>query len=127
MIDDRARRVHVETDDSQKYLVFADAPRLERVIANLLTNALKYSAGDADVNVRLARKDDDVELSVIDRGIGIPPESVRRLFERYYRTTPGRARASGLGLGLYIARLIVELHGGRIEVASEVGEGRRSL
>ena len=60
---------------------------------------------------------------MIDRGIGIAPESVKMLFDRYYRTTAGKARASGLGLGLYIARLIVEAHGGRIDVSSEVGKG----
>ena len=60
---------------------------------------------------------------MIDHGIGIPPESVKRLFERYYRTNVGKARAEGLGLGLYIARMIVEAHGGRIDVSSEVGKG----
>jgi len=123
MDDARARRVTVETDDAPLYVVHADAARLERVVANLVTNALKYSAEDAPVSVRLARKESDVVLEVIDRGIGIAPESVKRLFERYYRAPGGKARASGLGLGLYIARLIVEAHGGRIDVSSEVGKG----
>jgi len=100
-----------------------NASRLERVVANFVTNALKYSAEDAPVSVRLARRGSDVSLEVIDRGIGIAPESVNRLFERYYRAPGGKARASGLGLGLYIARLIVEAHGGRIDVSSEVGKG----
>ena len=60
-------------------------------------------------------------LEVIDRGIGIALESVKQLFERYYRAPGGKARASGLGL--YIARLIVEAHGGRTDVSSEVGKG----
>jgi len=89
-----------------------DASRLERVIANLLTNALKYSADDAPVTVRLTRRTGSIELDVIDRGIGIAPESLNRLFERYFRTAAGKAHASGLGLGLYIARLIAEAHGG---------------
>ncbi len=72
---------------------------------------------------RVLRKGGDVELDVVDRGIGIPSESVEMLFDRYYRTKAGKARASGLGLGLYIARLLVEAHGGRIEVSSEVGKG----
>jgi PAS domain S-box-containing protein len=123
MDDARARRITIETDDSSSYVVFADAARLERVIANLLTNALKYSAEDAPVTARLARKESSVALEVIDRGIGIAPESVGMLFDRYYRARGGKARASGLGLGLYIARLIVESHGGRIDVSSEVGRG----
>jgi NtrC-family two-component system sensor histidine kinase KinB len=123
MEDARAQRITIETDDASPYVVLADASELERVVLNLLSNALKYSAEDAPVNVRLAHKGSDVQLNVIDRGIGIAPENLKRVFDRYYRTTAGKARASGLGLGLYIARLIVEAHGGRIDVSSEVGKG----
>jgi NtrC-family two-component system sensor histidine kinase KinB len=123
MDDVRARRITIEADIATPYVVLADASRLERVVENLLTNALKYSAEDSAVIARVVRKGSDVELDVIDRGIGIPSESVEVLFDRYYRTKAGKARASGLGLGLYIARLLVEAHGGRIEVSSEVGKG----
>ena len=119
----RARRITIEAEGASPYLALGDASRLERVIANLLTNALKYSADDAPVTVRLMRRTGSIELDVIDRGIGIAPESLNRLFERYFRTAAGKAHASGLGLGLYIARLIAEAHGGRIEVSSEVGKG----
>lgn len=119
----RAQRISIETDDGSPHVVLADVSRLERVVANLLTNALKYSGEDAPVTVRVARTGTTVELEVVDRGIGIEPESVKRLFERYYRTPTGKVHASGLGLGLYIARLIVEAHGGRIQVSSEVGKG----
>ena len=121
--DARARRVTMETEDASPYIVLADASRLERVIANLLTNALKYSGEGTSVTTRLSRNGTTVEFAVVDRGIGIEPESVKRLFERYYRTPTGKVRASGLGLGLYIARLIVEAHGGRIEVSSTLGKG----
>lgn len=120
--DARVRRISVEADDTSSFVVFADAS-LERVVANLLTNALKYSADDAPVVARLSRKGDIVQLDVIDRGIGIASESAKLLFDRYYRTRPGKERARGLGLGLYIARLIVEAHGGGIDVVSEVGKG----
>lgn len=93
------------------------------MIANLLTNALKYSAEDSPVVVRLKRRENAVELEVIDRGIGIAPDSIKKLFDRYYRTAAGKANASGLGLGLYIVRLTVEGYGGRIGVFSEVGKG----
>jgi PAS domain S-box-containing protein len=121
----RTGRITLETADARaaSYAVFADASRLERVITNLLTNALKYSAEDTPVTVRFAQKGNEVTLDVIDRGIGIPAENVKRLFDRYYRTTAGKARAGGLGLGLYIARLVIEAHGGRIDVSSEVGRG----
>ncbi len=117
-----ASRVTVESDGAS-FGVLGDPGRLERVIANLLTNALKYSAADAPVKVRLARRDGFVELAVTDQGIGIAPEHQHNLFERFYRTAAGRARASGLGLGLYIARLIIEAHGGRIDVSSQLGAG----
>jgi PAS domain S-box-containing protein len=125
MDDARARRVTIDADDASPYVVLGDASRLERVVANLLTNALKYSAEDAPVNVHLGRSGGAVVLDVIDRGIGIEPENVKRLFDRYYRTTMGEAQASGSGLGLYITRMIVEAHHGRIEVTSEVGKGSR--
>ncbi|HSY24460.1 MAG TPA: ATP-binding protein [Polyangiaceae bacterium] len=121
--DARARRITIETDDASPHVVLADVARLERVVANLLTNALKYSTDPAPVTVRVIRDGTMVELEVTDRGIGIEPESVDRLFERYYRTGAGKVQASGLGLGLYIARLIVEAHGGRIQVESEIGTG----
>jgi signal transduction histidine kinase len=121
--EDRARRITITTDKASRYTVLADGPRLERVINNLLTNALKYSAENAPVLIRIAQTDSGIELDIVDRGIGIAPESIKRLFDRYYRTPGGKARASGLGLGLYIARLIVEAHGGRIGVHSVVGEG----
>jgi two-component system, OmpR family, phosphate regulon sensor histidine kinase PhoR len=122
--DVRMHRVSIETDDgASTHVVLGDASRLERVVANLVTNALKYSAEEAPVTVRLDRKDGNVVLEVADRGIGIAPASVKRLFDRYYRTPAGKTRASGLGLGLYIARLIAELHGGRIELSSEIDKG----
>jgi two-component system, NtrC family, sensor histidine kinase KinB len=119
----QARRIAIEAEDESPYLVFADAPRLERCVVNLITNALKYSAEDSPVRIRLSRDRSCVVLDVIDRGIGIAPETAKRLFDRYYRSAGGKAHTEGLGLGLYIARLIVEAHGGRIEVLSEIGKG----
>jgi signal transduction histidine kinase len=123
--DARARRVDVESLGASSHVVLGDAVQLERVVVNLFTNALKYSAEDARVIARLQRTHDEVVLEVVDRGIGIGPGDLAMLFERYYRTTPGKARASGLGLGLYIARHVVEAHGGRISVTSVVGAGSR--
>lgn len=117
-----AQRLVIE-GGATSYPVVADVPRLQRCIVNLLSNALKYSSTTNPVVIRLARAGRQVELDVVDCGIGIPAADVERVFERHYRTAAGRAKASGLGLGLYITRLIVEAHGGRIDVLSAVGKG----
>ncbi|MFL5347614.1 MAG: ATP-binding protein [Hyalangium sp.] len=100
----------------------ADAPRLERVLVNLLTNALKYSAPEAPVVVRLEQEGGQVRISVKDQGQGLHPEEAARLFTKYYRTHEGK-RLEGVGLGLYISRLIIEAHGGHISVESTPGQG----
>lgn len=102
--------------------VSVDPQRLERVVVNLLTNALKYSPAGTPIELRLEQTREAVELSVQDHGLGLLPEDAVRLFQKYYRTKEGR-RAKGAGLGLYICRLIAEAHGGTIRVASEPGHG----
>lgn len=105
-------------------MVSADPERIERVLTNLLTNALKYSPQETPVVVGVERELDAAVVSVADQGAGIAPEEMPRLFQRFTRGRAGpKADVSGLGLGLYIARLMVEAHGGRIRVTSEVGKG----
>ena len=103
--------------------VHADPDRLERILFNLISNALKYSPPDTEVTVGAARQDAEVVISVTDRGPGIPPEEQARLFQRYGRTEAGRQRGESVGLGLYITRQLVEAHGGRIWVESQPGRG----
>jgi signal transduction histidine kinase len=98
-----------------------DRSRIEQVLTNLLSNALKYGAG-RPVDVRLEEGPDRVKVSVEDHGIGIAAEDQVHLFERFHRA-PAARRHGGLGLGLYIARQIVEAHGGAIAVQSRVGSG----
>lgn len=120
MHPERAVRAHVDGT----YFVRGDAARLKQVFDNLLRNAIKYDPAEGSIDVRVERVDECVRVSFIDRGIGIPPEDLPRLFERFARAANARrAKISGTGLGLFIARMIVERHGGRIEVSSTVGEG----
>jgi len=102
--------------------ISADEPHLERVLLNLLSNAQKYSAPDTPILLRARYLDRQVVISVIDQGQGIHPDDMPRLFQKFYRAR-GERRAEGIGLGLYITRLLVEAHGGRIEVESELGKG----
>jgi signal transduction histidine kinase len=102
--------------------VSADPARLERVLVNLFTNALKYSEAGTEVVVRIGGDASGAVLEVEDRGPGIKPEDLPHLFERYFRAL-GHRRYEGMGLGLYTARCLVEAHGGTIAVASEPGRG----
>lgn len=121
MNDGLRRRVQVEAPE-RSYVVVGDPERLERAIVNLVANALKYSPGETPVRILLTKGDGEIGIEVVDQGIGIAEADLPKLFERYYRA-PTDKRIGGLGLGLYIARLIAEAHGGRIVVRSEVGKG----
>jgi PAS domain S-box-containing protein len=103
-------------------LVLVDPGRIQRVIANLLSNALKYSPTTSLVEVRIATAEDRVVVTIADRGVGISSQDRAHLFEKYYRSPESRG-TEGLGLGLYIARLVVEASGGQIWAASEPGKG----
>ncbi|HEX2949177.1 MAG TPA: ATP-binding protein, partial [Armatimonadota bacterium] len=111
----------VITDIPEKIpAVSADYNRLERILMNLLTNALKYS--DGPVRISASAQDHMVLISVTDNGRGIEPSDIPHLFQRFYRAK-GQRKAEGIGLGLYITRMLVEAHGGHIWVESEPGKG----
>ncbi|HEX2988643.1 MAG TPA: PAS domain-containing sensor histidine kinase, partial [Chloroflexota bacterium] len=114
-------RVRLEVEEGLPEVI-ADPDRLERVMTNLLSNALKYSLPETPVRVTATCIDGNVQLSVKDEGVGIAPEDLRRLFERFYRAS-GARKTEGLGLGLYISRMLVEAMGGKIWVESEIGQG----
>jgi two-component system sensor histidine kinase SenX3 len=101
----------------------ADASQLAMAVKNLVDNAVRYSE-DGAVDIGAHLRDDWVEITVTDQGIGIPQDEIGRIFERFYRVEKGRSRATGgTGLGLSIVRHVAENHGGRVEVTSELGVG----
>jgi PAS domain S-box-containing protein/excisionase family DNA binding protein len=103
-----------------------DRDRLGQVLDNLLSNAIKYSPGHGEVLLRVEDLGTAARVSVEDRGLGIPPEALPRIFERFYRArSADTARVDGLGLGLYVARIVVEAHGGQIR-AESAGPGQGS-
>lgn len=106
-------------------VISADEHRLQEVIYNLLDNAVKYSQPEGKIDLRATRNDGDcVRLAISDQGIGVPSRDLPRIFERFYRADKARSRElGGTGLGLSIVKHIVELHGGRVEAQSELGQG----
>jgi len=102
--------------------VMADRDRLEQVITNLLSNALKYSPPEKTVRVRVGAVNNSVQVVVSDEGQGIPPDQLTRVFDRFHQLVGAK---KGSGLGLTIARALVEQHHGRIWVESELGHGTR--
>jgi len=104
--------------------VDADPDALERILANLVSNAVKYSPADSEVRLCARRAGAMVEIEVLDRGAGIPDEARERIFEPYYRA-PDVGTVRGTGLGLAVVKALVDAHGGTIRVESAVGAGTR--
>ncbi|SFJ71811.1 sensor histidine kinase [Thermoflavimicrobium dichotomicum] len=136
LLDEQLRRVvvfmepqwskkHLELDLSlERVEVVADQDQLNQVWLNLLGNSIKFTPEGGRIGIQLTADDLQVVVQVTDTGVGIPPEAQSRIFERFYTGDPARdRRKSGNGLGLSIAKKIVELHQGEILVASEVGKG----
>jgi two-component system phosphate regulon sensor histidine kinase PhoR len=104
--------------------VYADKDRMKQALANLIDNAIKYTASSGKINISYSKLPDSVLLSVSDTGYGILNEHLPHIFERFYRVDKDRSReAGGTGLGLAIVKHIVEAHGSKVEVKSEIGKG----
>lgn len=113
------------TDDRQpNVIVIGDQERLTQVIVNIVENAIKYNVPGGKVEIGYRINSKEAEISVSDTGRGIPAEHIPRIFERFYRVDKERSRAvGGTGLGLAIVKHIVEAHGSRVKVESEIGKG----
>ena len=102
----------------------ADKAGIERVVTNILTNAIKYTPEDGEIKIYVGFVYNDAYIKVIDTGIGIPEEDIEKVFERFYRVDKARTREmGGTGLGLSIAKEILDQNNGSIDIKSEVGKG----
>lgn len=117
------RGVHIRKEDGGAPPALADSGRLRQVLFNLMENAIKYSPPGAEIVVRSCEKGGEVRLEVEDRGPGIEPGDLDRLFKEFSRVNPPGMRVVGAGLGLALSRMLTDAMGGRIGVDSRPGEG----
>jgi signal transduction histidine kinase len=116
--------IELKAENLAPVTISGDAESLKRVVTNLLQNALRYTDKGGVVQVGLENLGRHAKLTISDTGIGIPPESLPLIFDRFYRVDKSRSRAQGgSGLGLSIVKAIIEAHKGRIEVESKLGSG----
>ena len=120
---DQGLSLAVESDAARAF-VRGDALKLERMVENLVTNAVKYSPAGAAVRATVRRSGDRVVVAVADTGPGIPAEDAPHVFEKFYRArTPETYAVPGTGLGLSIVKLIAEAHGGEVTLRTALGAG----
>lgn len=118
------RPVDIILEEVDQVSVLGDADRLKQLILNLADNAVKYTVDGGAVRLGLSKSNTEARIAISDTGIGIPEEDLPYIFDRFYRVDKARTRAhGGSGLGLSIVKWIVDVHGGTIEVDSEVGKG----
>lgn len=121
--EEKHQIIHLEAP-ANLFLIWADRSKLEQVIINILSNAIKYTSESGTVDISLKLVDNMVFISIQDTGMGIPEEDLPHIFERFYRVDKGRSREQGgTGLGLSIAKNIIEAHKGTIEVVSKLHQG----
>jgi two-component system CheB/CheR fusion protein len=114
---------NIITEGDMDMQVYADAERINQVVINFVTNAVKYAPESKEIRIRIEKVDNMAKVSVIDKGPGIPAEKLIHLFDRYYRADNSGSQYSGLGLGLYISAEIIKKHNGKIGVDSDLGKG----
>ena len=122
--------VHISVDiEPEDLSILADRTHFSNIISNLIDNAIKYSYGEAEVNIHCRKiategQDEQTEISVSDHGIGIAPEKQKHIFDKFYRVPTGNLHdVRGYGLGLFYVKTMTEKHGGSVSVKSELGKG----
>ncbi|TCP32098.1 PAS/PAC sensor signal transduction histidine kinase [Scopulibacillus darangshiensis] len=126
VLTEKAGEKGITLTDSTKEagIALGDPQRIRQIMINLITNAISYTSAGGKIQTEIKNMGDGVKLIVSDTGIGIEPNQIPRIFERFYRVDKARSRnLGGTGLGLAIVKHLVEAHGGRIDVASKPGEG----
>jgi signal transduction histidine kinase len=116
------KKVQIQISDLSSTTILCDAILFERALSNVLKNAIVYNKVGGNVNLEIKQVGTFQEISIRDTGIGIEPEYYGKIFEKFFRVDSSLSyEVSGVGLGLFLAKRIVELHGGSIGVSSELG------
>ncbi len=114
----------LENDSSKPIMVFADKKKISQVFENLLSNSIKYGKQEGETRIRMRQDEERIHVEIQDTGIGIAPEHLTRIFERFYRVDKSRSREQGgTGLGLSIVKHIIEAHNQKLTVKSEINKG----
>ena len=124
----RSKNLHLNYifDENKRLMVVIDKDRIEQVILNVLSNAIKYTQDGGRIDIDAFNVDKNAYIIIADNGIGIPEKEISRVFERFFRVDKARSRAmGGTGLGLAISKQIVEEHNGSIEIESKEGKGAK--
>jgi signal transduction histidine kinase len=125
LVDTKGLVISTDVPDEQ-VSIYADREKVRVVLDNLVSNAVQFTPAGGQVRVKVGRRGQDIEMSVIDTGIGISPQELDRIFERFYQVDDHMTRKQGgIGLGLSIVKELAELHGGRVWVESVPGRGSR--
>ena len=116
--------VSIKIGEDEDFNCLCDRLKIDRVISNLIHNAIRYTPEGGDIEITMDQDEDNIHIFVRDTGVGIEPDDLPQIFERFYRVDRARSRdTGGTGLGLFIAKKIILLHGGNITVTSTPNEG----
>ncbi|MEU8664973.1 sensor histidine kinase, partial [Actinoplanes philippinensis] len=119
-----AKNIEVSYEGPKGVMAYGNDSQFATAVTNLVENAIAYSGENTTVSLTMRNSDDWIEIDVADQGIGIAPQDVERVFERFYRADQARSRSTGgTGLGLAIVKHIATNHGGRVDVTSSLGDG----
>jgi signal transduction histidine kinase len=119
------KRQEIHADLEPMFSLEMDAVLIQEVILNLIENAVKYTPNDGHIEIKTQEVEDKVIFTVKDSGPGIPPADRKHLFEKFFRGQAQKSQIKGTGLGLYLVKYFIELHGGEVFLESEVGKGTR--
>ena len=123
-VEGEDRGIELRFESEGRVMVEGDPSRIRQVVVNLLDNAIKYTSDGGRVRIVVGASNDLAVLDVVDNGIGVPPDAVHLVFQRFYRGADARARGDGgAGLGLSIVKSICVAHGGQVELFSGTGPG----